>query len=46
MSKKKGGCLTLQSGKLLDWDAVQRFKDHALSTEHPTLRHTLQNPDT
>ena len=33
-------------GKLLDWDAVQRFKDHALSTEHPTLRHTLQNPDT
>ena len=33
-------------GKMLDWDAVQRFKDHALSTEHPTIRHTLQNPDT
>ena len=33
-------------GKMLDWDAVQRFKDHALSTEHPTLRNTLQNPDT
>lgn len=31
---------------MLDWDAVQRFKNHALSTEHPTLRHTLQNPDT
>ena len=33
-------------GNLLDWDAVQRFKDHALSTEHPTIRSTLQNPDT
>ena len=33
-------------GKMLDWDAVQKFKDHALSTEHPTIRHTLQNPDT
>ena len=33
-------------GKMLDWDAVQRFKDHALSTEHPSIRHTLQNPDT
>ena len=33
-------------GQMLDWDAVQKFKDHALSTEHPTLRHTLQNPDT
>ena len=33
-------------GKILDWDAVQKFKDHALSTEHPTIRSTLQNPDT
>ena len=32
--------------KMLDWDAVQAFKDHALSTEHPTIRSTLQNPDT
>ena len=33
-------------GRLLDWDAVQAFKDHALSTEHPTIRSTLQNGDT
>ncbi len=33
-------------GKLLDWDAVKRFKDHALNSEHPTIRSTLQNPDT
>ena len=33
-------------GKLLDWDAVQRFRDHALNSEHPTIRSTLQNPDT
>ena len=33
-------------GAMLDWDAVQKFKDHALSTEHPTIRSTLQNPDT
>ena len=33
-------------GNLLDWDAVQAFKDHALTTEHPTIRSTLQNPDT
>jgi len=32
--------------KLLDWDAVQRFRDHALNSEHPTIRSTLQNPDT
>ncbi len=33
-------------GKILDWDAVQRFRDHALNSEHPTIRSTLQNPDT
>ncbi|MBP3654262.1 MAG: pyruvate:ferredoxin (flavodoxin) oxidoreductase, partial [Oscillospiraceae bacterium] len=33
-------------GKLLDWDAVQKFRDHALSTEHPTIRSTVQNGDT
>ena len=33
-------------GKLLDWDMVKKFKDHALNSEHPTIRSTLQNPDT
>ena len=33
-------------GRILDWDAVQRFRDHALNSEHPTIRSTLQNPDT
>ena len=33
-------------GRLLDWDAVDRFRSHALNTEHPTIRSTLQNPDT
>ena len=33
-------------GKLLDWDCVKKFKDHALNSEHPTIRSTLQNPDT
>ena len=32
--------------KILDHEAVQKFKDHALSTEHPTIRSSLQNPDT
>ena len=31
---------------LVDWDMVKRFKDHALNPEHPTIRSTLQNPDT
>ena len=31
---------------LVDWDMVKRFKDHALNSEHPTIRSTLQNPDT
>jgi pyruvate-ferredoxin/flavodoxin oxidoreductase len=25
---------------------VKKFKDHALNSEHPTIRSTLQNPDT
>ncbi len=32
--------------KLVDWDKVKAFKDHALNSEHPTIRSTLQNPDT
>ena len=31
---------------LVDWDMVKQFKDHALNSEHPTIRSTLQNPDT
>ncbi len=31
--------------KLLDYDAIQRFRDHALSPEHPVTRGTAQNPD-
>ena len=32
-------------GKLLDWDAVNRFRASALNPYHPTLRNTVQNPD-
>lgn len=32
-------------GKLLDWDAVQAFRDNALNPEHPVTRGTAQNPD-
>jgi len=31
--------------KLVDWDAVARFRSGALNPEHPTLRNTVQNPD-
>ena len=31
--------------KLLDMDAVQAFRDHALNPEHPVTRGTAQNPD-
>lgn len=31
--------------KLVDWNAVQAFRDHALSPEHPVVRGTAQNPD-
>ena len=32
-------------GKLLDWDAVRRFRESALNPYHPSLRNTVQNPD-
>ena len=32
-------------GRLLDWEAVERFRAGALNPEHPTLRNTVQNPD-
>ncbi|MBO4838345.1 MAG: pyruvate:ferredoxin (flavodoxin) oxidoreductase [Lachnospiraceae bacterium] len=32
-------------GKLLDWDAVKKFRAEALNPNHPTLRNTVQNPD-
>jgi len=31
--------------KLLDMEAVQRFRDNALNPEHPVIRGTAQNPD-
>ena len=31
--------------KLMDWDAVQAFRDNALNPEHPVTRGTAQNPD-
>jgi pyruvate-ferredoxin/flavodoxin oxidoreductase len=31
--------------KLLDWDALQKFRDNALNPEHPVTRGTAQNPD-
>ena len=32
-------------GEMLDWDAVDRFRRHALNPEHPVLRGSAQNPD-
>ena len=31
--------------KLVDWQAIQAFRDRALSPEHPVVRGTNQNPD-
>ncbi len=31
--------------KLVDYDALQRFRDNALNPEHPVTRGTAQNPD-
>ncbi|MDR2712979.1 MAG: pyruvate:ferredoxin (flavodoxin) oxidoreductase [Clostridiales bacterium] len=31
--------------KLLDWEALQKFRDQALNPEHPVVRGTNQNPD-
>nr|MDA3886282.1 pyruvate:ferredoxin (flavodoxin) oxidoreductase [Candidatus Delongbacteria bacterium] len=30
---------------LLDWEALQKFRDNALNPEHPVTRGTAQNPD-
>lgn len=31
--------------KLIDYDALQKFRDNALNPEHPVVRGTNQNPD-
>ena len=31
--------------KLLDWDALKRFRENAMNSEHPVTRGTAQNPD-
>lgn len=31
--------------KLLDWEALKRFRDNAMNPEHPVTRGTAQNPD-
>ncbi len=31
--------------KLLDWDALTRFRNNSLNPEHPVMRGTAQNPD-
>lgn len=31
--------------KLIDWEALQSFRDNALNPEHPVTRGTAQNPD-
>ena len=31
--------------RLLDWEAVKKFRAEALNPNHPTLRNTVQNPD-
>jgi pyruvate-ferredoxin/flavodoxin oxidoreductase len=36
---------TEQMEKLMDWDALQRFRDQAINPEHPVTRGTAQNPD-
>ena len=32
-------------GKVLDWDAVKKFRRNALNPDHPVIRGTAQNPD-
>jgi pyruvate-ferredoxin/flavodoxin oxidoreductase len=34
-----------QMSKLVDWDAIQQFRNNALNPEHPVTRGTAQNPD-
>ena len=36
---------TEDMAKLLDYEALQRFRDKALNPEHPVTRGTAQNPD-
>ncbi|MDX9726878.1 MAG: pyruvate:ferredoxin (flavodoxin) oxidoreductase [Bacteroidales bacterium] len=31
--------------KLVDWEAVSRFRNNSLNPEHPVMRGTAQNPD-
>lgn len=31
--------------KLVDWDAITKFRNNALNPEHPVMRGTAQNPD-
>lgn len=31
--------------KLVDWDAIQAFRDRALNPDHPEIRGTAENPD-
>ena len=31
--------------KLIDWDALQEYRDRSLNPEHPVTRGTAQNPD-
>ena len=31
--------------KLVDWEALKKFRDNALNPEHPVTRGTAQNPD-
>ena len=31
--------------KLIDYDAIQRFRENAINSEHPVTRGTAQNPD-
>jgi len=36
---------TFKLRELMDLDALQAFRDHALNPEHPLMRSTVQNPD-
>ncbi|MFC2100214.1 pyruvate:ferredoxin (flavodoxin) oxidoreductase [Bacteroidota bacterium] len=36
---------TDQMANLIDYDALQKFRDNALNPEHPVTRGTAQNPD-
>ena len=36
---------TEQMAQLVDWDAIQSFRESALNPDHPVTRGTAQNPD-